>query len=58
MELIYEIAEYLDMPNEFIKIDMVVGNCVFFSTKYGAKYSCTSVRNGKHLKKNSVRYAR
>ena len=56
MELIYEIAEYLDVPNEFISIDMVVGTNVWFSTKAGARYSCSTVRGGKHLKNNSIRH--
>jgi hypothetical protein len=56
MELIYEIAEYLNVPNEFIMIDMVVGANVWFSTTTGAQYSCATVRGGKHLKKNSIRH--
>ena len=56
MELIYEIAEYLDIPNEFITIDKVIGSDVWFSTTAGAQYSCSTVRGGKHLKKNSVRH--
>lgn len=57
MELIYAIAEYLGIPNEFITIDRAVGSSVWFSTKAGAKYSCSTVRNGKYLKKNSIRVA-
>jgi hypothetical protein len=56
MILIYEIAEYLNIPNEFISIDLVVGNIAWFSTTSGARYSCTTVRGGKHLKKNSIRH--
>ena len=56
MELIYEIAEYLNVPNEFISIDKVVGVHVWFSTTSGAQYSCKTVRGGKHLKKNSIRH--
>ena len=55
MGLLYEIAEYLDIPNEFITIDKAIGVNVWFHTKAGAKYSCSTVRNGKHLKKNSIR---
>lgn len=56
MELIYEIAEYLDVPNEFLSIDSIVGDIVWFSTKAGARYTCKTVRAGKHLKKNSIRH--
>lgn len=55
MELYYEIADYLNIPNEFITINKVSGSLVWFSTKAGAHYSCKTVRNGKHLKKNSIR---
>ena len=54
MELICAIAEYLDVPNEFVTIDKVVGDCCFFSVR-GAGYNCFTVRGGKFLKKNSVR---
>lgn len=56
MELIYEIAEYLDLPNEFISIESVFGNIVWFHTTAGARYTCKTVRGGKHLKKNSIRH--
>jgi hypothetical protein len=57
MELIYAIADNLGIPNEFIIMDKVdaKGNCAWFHTKAGARYSCRTVRNGKFLKKNSVR---
>lgn len=55
MELIYDLAEYLDIPNEFITIDGVFGDLVWFSTTAGARYTCTTVRNGKRLKKHSIR---
>ena len=56
MELIYAIAAYLDVPNEYIIIDKVVGNlCMFHVSKNGASYYCKLVRNGKYLKKNSIR---
>jgi len=55
MDLIFDIAEYLDIPNEYIKIDMVIGNMVWFSTKTGKQYTATSIRNGKRLKKDSIR---
>lgn len=55
MELIYEIAQYFNIPNEYIKINRVSGNIVWFSLSSGAKYSCRTVRNGNHLKKNSIR---
>jgi hypothetical protein len=55
MELIYSIAEYLQIPNEFITIDKVYDDIAWFSTKQGSKYSCKTVRNGKFLKKNSIR---
>lgn len=55
MELIYAIADCLDIPNEYISIDSVVGNIVWFSTKSGARYTCQTARNGKYLKKHSIR---
>jgi len=57
MELIYAIAIDLGIPNEFIIMDKVdeQSNCAWFHTKAGARYSCRTVRNGKFLKKNSVR---
>jgi hypothetical protein len=55
MELIYEIAEYLNIPNEFIFIDEVSGGYAYFHIKDGARYTCKTIRNGKHLKKNSIR---
>lgn len=55
MELIFAIADYLNIPNEFVSIDKVIGNYCWFSTKAGAQYSCKTVRNGKYLKKNSIR---
>lgn len=55
MKLIYAIADYLGIPNEFIFIDKVSDDCVWFHTKAGANYSCRTVRNGKYLKNNSVR---
>lgn len=57
MEMIYAIADYFDIPNEFISIEVVIGNNVWFRTKAGARYSCSTVRGGKHLKKNSIRHA-
>lgn len=55
MEIIYAIAEYFDVPNEEIIINKAVGNSIWFSTKAGARYSATTVRGGKFLKKNSIR---
>ena len=55
MEIIYAIAKYLNIPNEFVTINKAVGNCIWFSTKAGAKYSATTVRGGKFLKKHSIR---
>lgn len=55
MELIYEIAEYFGIPNEFIFIDSASGDVVWFRTKAGARYTCKTIRHGKHLKKNSIR---
>lgn len=55
MELIYAIADYLGIPNEFIFIDKAVDDCIWFHTKAGARYSARTVRSGKYLKKNSVR---
>jgi hypothetical protein len=57
MDLIYEIAEYFDIPNEFITIDSVIGNIAWFSLKAGAQYTCKTTRGGKRLKKNSIRPA-
>jgi len=54
MELIFAIADYLEIPNEFVFIDKVCGNVVWFHTAPGAQYTCKTVR-GKFLKKNSVR---
>lgn len=56
MELIYAIAEYLDIPNEFVTVDRVESNIAWFHTKAGASYTCNIVR-GKFLKKNSIRVA-
>lgn len=56
MELIYAIADYFDIPNEFIFIDSVRGDAVWFHTKAGAQYTCHLSR-GKFLKKNSIRTA-
>lgn len=53
MELIYEIADFLNVPNERIEINSVVGNIVFFSV-FGSRYTCKTWKNGKHLKKNSI----
>ena len=55
MELIYAIAQEMNVPNEFINIDKVIGDFAWFSTKAGGRYSCRTVRNGKYLKKNSIR---
>ncbi|MBP8274344.1 MAG: hypothetical protein KAY59_07910 [Acidobacteria bacterium] len=55
MELIYELAAYLDIPNELISIEKVCDNIVWFRTTTGARYTCLTVRNGRRLKKNSVR---
>lgn len=55
MELIYAIANELNIPNEFINIDRVSSNVVWFSLKSGARYTCKTVRNGKYLKKHSIR---
>jgi hypothetical protein len=56
MELIYAIALYLDVPNEWIVIDKVIEDGVWFTVKnYGVSYTCTTVRSGKYLKKNSIR---
>lgn len=55
MELIYAIADYFGVPNEFITINSVKGDIVWFSTKAGAQYTCKTVRGGKYLKKNSIR---
>lgn len=54
MELIHAIAEYFDIPNEFVIIDRVIDSGVWFHTKAGASYTCSMVR-GKFLKKNSIR---
>ena len=58
MELIHAIADYLGVPNDFVVIDKVYSNYCFF-TVHGActsvYYRCKTVRNGKFLKKNSIR---
>ena len=54
MELIFGIADVLNIPNEFISIDKVCDNLVWFHTRTGAQYTCKTTR-GKFLKKNSVR---
>jgi hypothetical protein len=54
-ELYYDIADALDIPNEFITIDKAIANTIWFSTKAGATYSAHTVRDGKRLKKNSIR---
>ncbi len=55
MELIYDISEYLGVPNEHVNIDKVHLNNVWFSTAAGAKFTCKTIRGGKRLKKNSIR---
>ena len=57
MELIYAIAEYLEVPNEYIKIDSVIDGLAFFHDTRSplVKYSCKTIRSGKYLKKNSIR---
>lgn len=56
MELIYAIAQELNIPNECIKINQVIDDIVWFSvSSTGAKYSCKTIRGGKYLKKNSIR---
>ena len=55
MELIFAIADYLEIPNEFVFIDRVGDNIVWFHTSAGAAYTCLTVRGGKFLKKNSIR---
>ena len=54
MELIFAIADVLNRPNEFVFIDKVCGNLIWFHTAPGAQYTCKTAR-GKFLKKNSVR---
>ena len=58
MELIFQIADYLDIPNEFVFIDKVIGVTVWFHVSTGAAYTCDTVRCGKFLKKNSIRVNR
>ena len=55
MELIYSIAEYLNIPNEWVIIDKVINNAAWFHVKNGTHYSCRTTRNNKYLKKNSIR---
>ena len=55
MELIFAIADYLEIPNELVFIDKVSGDLVWFHISSGASYTCKTVRCGKWLKKNSVR---
>lgn len=57
MELLYAIAEVLDIPNEWIIIDRVIDDMAWFhNVKSGAAYSCRTVRGGKFLKRHSIRY--
>lgn len=58
MELIHAIAEYLEVPNERVNIQKVIGEYVWFEILNGGnnpQYSCRTVRGGKYLKKNSIR---
>ena len=60
MELIFAIADYLDIPNEFVFIDKVSGDLVWFHLSTGRSlywqhFTCKTVRGGKFLKKNSIR---
>jgi len=57
MELIYAIAEYFNIPNEYVTIEQQQGDVVYFRLSAGAGYSCKTVRGGKYLKKNSIRQA-
>lgn len=50
MELYYAIADVLGVPQEWIVIDKVVGDCCYF--RIGSNnYNCRTVRGGKYLKK-------
>jgi len=55
MKVIYAIAEYHNIPNEFVTITKAVDNILWYTLKGGAKYSCLTVRKGTALKKNSIR---
>jgi hypothetical protein len=55
MDIYFDIANYLQIPNEKITIDKIIGNLCFFRTSAGAKYSCKLTKNGKHISKNSIR---
>ena len=55
MGLIFAIADYFEIPNEFVFIDKVGGDIVWFHIAAGASYTCRTVRSGKFLKKNSIR---
>jgi len=55
MEIIYAIAEAINIPNEFIIIEKIIDDCIWFRTTAGAQYSARTVRNGRRLKKNSIR---
>lgn len=55
MELIYAIADELNIPNEFVIIDRAFDGMVWFHTKAGAKYSARTKNDGKYLRKNSIR---
>ena len=54
MELLYAIADYLEVPNEFVVIDSVSDDLVWFHVK-SMRYTCKTTRNGKFLKKHSIR---
>ena len=58
VELIYAIAEDLDVPNEWITVDSYNDGIIWFSVKGQIHYTCRTVRNGKYLKKNSIRVDR
>ena len=55
MELIFAIADKLDIPNEFVFIDRIIEDIVWLHTKSGACYTCKTVRGGKYMKANSLR---
>lgn len=54
MELIYAIADYLNVPQEWVNITSVKENYVWFNVRGQASYTCKMVR-GKFLAKNSIR---
>jgi len=55
MELIYEIAEAMNIPNEYITITAMDGKYCWFIVKNGGEWTCKTTHKQKHLAKDSIR---